>query len=194
MKKTISILLALVLAIGVCSAFAEKAALPVYSFHGDDDVTAAVVKYMQESNEAYDVPEDGVLIPTPIVLKTEVSEDGNKATVWGNFWIFVYKLNGKILDLVSGGENPGVITLEKKDGEWTVVSAEFAGDGEEYQKSIEKFANGDEKLLESYALTVGDDGFLPQYQRAVLVEYVNDNGLEIEAYQEPGWDPVSLTD
>ena len=33
---------------------------------------------------------------------------------------------------------------------------------------------------------------LPQYQRAAVVTYVADNHLDIEAYQEFGWEPVSV--
>ena len=35
---------------------------------------------------------------------------------------------------------------------------------------------------------------LAQYQRSVLVNYVEDNKLDITAYQDYGQDPVSLTD
>jgi hypothetical protein len=86
--------------------------------------------------------------------------------------------------------------LEKKDGKWTVVSAEFAGDGEDYMNDIKRFANGDEALIEEYLRTTGatEDSYLPQYQRAAVVLYVDGNKLDIEAYQEPGNDPVSVTD
>ena len=44
MKKLVSVLLALALALGVCGAFAESASLPAYTYHGEDPVWAA--KYM----------------------------------------------------------------------------------------------------------------------------------------------------
>ena len=86
--------------------------------------------------------------------------------------------------------------LEKKDGVWTVVSMETAGEGEDYAKDIAAFCNGDKELEEQYAQTTGasEDSFLPQYQRAAVVTYVQDNNLDIEAYQDFGQDPVSVTD
>ena len=119
-----------------------------------------------------------------------------EATVYGNFWIFCYKLNGKTLETTSGGECPGVMKLAKKDGVWTVVSMEKAGEGEDYAKDIAKFCNGDKELEEQFALTTGaaEDSILPQYQRAAVVNYVQDNKLDIEAYQDYGQDPVSVTD
>ena len=198
MKKMISVLLALVLSLGLCSAFAENAALPAYSWTGDDPVCAAVIKYMQDTDFGCYVPEGGVLIPTPIILKTdpaEVKEDTTEVTVYGNFWIFTYALKGKILETSSGCENPGILKLEKKDGVWTVASAEFAGLGDDYIADIKKFAGGDKELEEEYFRSTGsEDSYLPQFQRAAVVEYVNANGLDIEAFQDPGWDPVSVID
>ena len=200
MKKLVSVLLALALALGLCGAFAESAPLPAYTYHSDDPVWTAVVKYMQENDFGFEAPEGGILVPTPIILKTDVAADETgevaEATVYGNFWIFTYALEGKILKVVSGGENPGVLKLEKKDSEWTVTGAEFAEDGEKYNESIKKFANGDEQLEKAYYDTTGasEDSMLPQYQRAVLVNYVEENKLDITAYQDYGWNPVSLTD
>ena len=200
MKKLVSVLLALALTLGVCGAFAESASLPAYTYHGDDPVWTAVVKYMQENDFGFEAPEGGILVPTPIILRTDVAADETgepaEATVYGNFWIFTYALEGKILKLFSGGENPGVLKLEKKDGEWIVTGAEFAESGDDYDESVKKLAGGDEELEKAFFDTTGasEDSVLPQYQRAVLVNYVEENKLDITAYQEPGWDPVSLTD
>ena len=196
MKKMVSVLLVLALALGVCGAFAEDSALPAYAWTGEDPVVAAVIAYMQETDFGFETPEGGVMIPTPIILKTEMNADETEATVYGNFWIFTYALKGKILETGPCGENPGVIKLEKKDGAWAVTSAEFAGSGDDYLEDIKKFANGDKELEAQFALTVGasEDSILPQYQRAAVVEYVQANGLDIEAYQDTGWDPVSVTD
>ena len=147
-----------------------------------------------------EVPEGGILVPTPIILRTVVvvNENGEDAdaTVYGNFWIFTYTLEGKTLKTHSGGENAGVLKLEKKNGEWSVTGSEFAEDGEKYAESIRKFANGDEQLEKDYYDTTGasENSMLPQYQRAVLVNYVVENKLDITAYQDYGYDPVSLID
>ena len=196
MKKLVSVLLALALALGVCGAFAEGSALPAYTYGGDDPIWAAVVKYMQETDFGFEAPEGGILVPTPIILKTDVNEGETEATVYGNFWIFTYTLEGQTLMTGPCGENPGVLKLEKKDGEWAVTGAEFAEDGDNYDESIKKLANGDEKLEKDYFDTTGasEDSMLPQYQRAVLVTYVEDNHLDITAYQDYGQEPVALND
>ena len=48
---------------------------------------------------------------------------------------------GKILKVTAGGECPGIMKLEKKDGAWKVASFESAGDGEQYSEDIVRFAD-----------------------------------------------------
>lgn len=196
MKKAVSVLLTLALSLALCGAFAEDSALPAYSFTGDDPVLAAVIRCMQETDFGALVEEGGVLIPTPIIVRTEFNPEETEATVYGNFWVFTYVRNGKILERRSCGENPGVMKLEKKDGEWAVVSFDYMGDEDDYAASIRKYAGGDKGLEEQYYLTTGvrEDNFVPQYQRAAVVNYVQENNLDIEAYQEPGQEPVPVID
>jgi hypothetical protein len=196
MKKLISLLLVLAMALGIGCAFAENTALPAFVFGGDDPIWAAVENYMLTTDFGFTPEEGGVLIPTPIILKTDMNADETEATVYGNFWIFCYKQNGKNLETTSGGECPGIMKLEKKDDAWQVVSFESAGEGEAYAEDIKKFANGDKELEEEYYKTTGasEDSYLAQYQRAAVANYVEANKLDIEAYQDFGQDPVSVTD
>lgn len=172
----------------------EAAALPayVYPFAGENPVMAAAAEYLVTADLGCEPEEGGVLIPAPIVLKEETGE--TEATLWGNFWVFAYKLNGSILECTAGGENPGVMKLEKKDGKWQVVSLELAEDGADFDAGIRAFANGDAELEKAYYLSSGaDEGYLPQYRRSFIVEYVNANKLDVVAYQDNGWEPVDIT-
>ena len=172
----------------------KAAALPayVYPFADENPVMAAATEYLVTADLGYETPEGGVLIPAPIVLKEEVGE--TEATLWGDFWIFAYQLNGNILECTAGGENSGVMKLEKKDGAWNVISLEVAEDGENFADSIRAFANGDEELEKEYYLASDAmDGYLPQSRRSFIVEYVNANHLDIVAYQDYGWEPVDIT-
>ncbi len=197
MKKVVSVLLTLVFSLGLCCAFAETPALPayVYPYADEDPLTAAVANYLVNADLGYTPEAGGVLIPAPIVLKTEMDEEETEATVYGNFWIFAYKQNGKILECTAGGENPGIMKLEKKDGTWTVVSLEVAEEGEDsFRESIRRFAGGDAELEQEYRVASdAQDGYLPQFRRAFVLAYVNANALDVEAYQDFGWDPVSVT-
>ena len=83
--------------------------------------------------------------------------------------------------------------LEKKDGVWKAVSLEAAEDGEGFEDSIRAFAQGDAELEKEYYLSSdATDGYLPQYRRSFILEYVNANHLDIVAYQDYGWEPVEV--
>ena len=197
MKKMVSLLLALAFAFALCGALAEASALPayVYPFAEENPLIAAVVDGILSTDLGYELEAGDVLIPAPILLKTELNADETEATVWGNFWMFAYRLNGRTLETACGGDNPGIMKLEKQDGAWTVVSLELAPVNGNREAYLRQFADGDEALYSEY-LIAGDavDGYLPQYRRAFIIGYVNANGLDIEAYQDAGCEPVHVTE
>jgi hypothetical protein len=115
MKKMIALLLVLAMALGIGCAFAENAALPAFTYSGTDPVWVAVENYMLATDFGYTPEEGGVLIPTPIILKTDMNAEETEATVYGNFWIFCYKQNGKILETTSV-----IPTLDTKQADITL--------------------------------------------------------------------------
>ena len=70
-------MLALILALLAAATLAEGATLPayVYPFAEEDPVGAAVVDYMLNNDFGCQAEEGGVLIPTPVILKTETNTD-----------------------------------------------------------------------------------------------------------------------
>lgn len=195
MKKTLCVILALALCLGLCCAVAESSALPayVYPFAEENPLMAGVMDCLMKTDFGYEPAEGTVMIPAPIVLKTEMNADETEATVWGNFWMFGYRLNGKILEATCGGDNPGVMKLVKQDGAWTAVSLEVAPVNGDRGRYLKEFSGGDEALEKEYEIA-GDavEGYLPQYRRSFIVEYVNANHLDIEAFQDPGKEPVDV--
>ena len=186
---------AILLALGLCTAFAEEALPPyVYPYAEEDPMMAAIMEYLTSVDLGYAPQPGGVLVPAPILLKTELNGDETAATVYGNFWVFTYVLDGNVLKMTSGGENPGVLQLTRQGSAWNVVTADFAKEGS-YREDIERFCGGDETLVQEYR-TAGDgtDGYLPQYRRSFLIGYLESCGLDIVAYQDFGEEPVSLTD
>ena len=198
MKKLAIILMTLTLTLGLAITVAQSIALPPFTnpFTEEESLERAVTNYMMETDFGFTAEEGGVLIPTPIILKTEVNADETEATVYGNFWIFTYTLDGKIMKTGACGENPGVMKLKKNDGKWNVTSLELAEEGESFQSSIKKIAHGDAELEADYyhSSGAGEDSFLPQFQRAAVLNYVKMNNLDVEAYQDYGADPVSIID
>ncbi len=189
-KLMLTFLLVLTLCAGVCCA-AET--LPPYAYPGEDPIEGAVANYTASELGSLFLLEDGcVTIPCPIILKTETPDDSH-ATVYGTFWISNYVLSDDILHEISGGEFPGVIQLEKHDGAWQVTNAEYAGDGEDYSRDIQRFANGDKELEKLYFGAA--DGLSEknvETQRRFIRGYVEANSLNITAWQDPFWPPTPL--
>ena len=184
----------LMLAVLAAAAFAEGEHLPAYSYTGEDPVEGAIAEFLatDERVEMYLTEPGFVSIPCPMLYKTEMTDDTH-AKVYGTFWILNYVKKGDVLENISGGEYPAIITLEKTDDEWKVTSMEEAGDGEDYVADIQRFANGDAELEQKYyaASDMLAEPSLSARTRFIK-QYVATSGLDITAYKDEGWDPVPL--
>ena len=196
MKKMLLIIVSVALLL--CSALtaaetASQDALPAYGYPGEDPIVGAVANYSAEhASQYWDHDVACVTIPAPVIHKTVTVDDTN-TDVYGSFWILKYTLEGRTLVCVSGGEEPGIMHLELVDQVWTVASVETAGDGDDYAADIKRFANGDRELEEAYFAAADLSAAMPQEIRTRFIrEYVEANGLDINAYQDYGWDPVTL--
>ena len=192
MKKIIVLLLIAVL----CCAGAALAegGLPAYAYPGDDPIEAAVTACIVEKGKDYLLEDGAVTIPAPVILKT-VFQDDTHTLVYGNFWVMNYTAKDHVLACISGGEYPGIMTLEKKGEGWEAISLETAGEGDDYTKDIRRFADGDAELEEAFFHTQNVfEEPLKSIRTRFIRDYVNANGLDITAYQDYGWDAISLTD
>ena len=170
----------------------STAALPAYSYTGDDPIVGVIINALLTDGHAdmYMKKTGSVTIPCPIILKTEMIDEAH-AKVYGNFWLLTYVKNGDVLENISGGENAAIITLEKVEGKWQVTAMEEAGDGEEYVADIKRFASGDSELETKYF--AAEDLKANQETRTQFIKaYVEANDLDITAYQDYGWEPITL--
>ena len=174
--------------------FERESGLPAYAYSGDNPIEGAIADFLaaDERAKGYLTAPGYVTIPCPIIHKTEMI-DAAHAKVYGSFWILNYARRGETLFNISGGEYPAVIMLENADGRWQVTAMEEAGDGEDYAADIERFADGDKDLTERYfaGADLGTDANQAIRTRFIKA-YVETNRLDIAAYQDYGWAPVSL--
>ena len=187
MKKRILILLAIGL-LACCAVAHGETALPPYVSQKSDPILAAVENYTATLGNDYSQPEGCVCIPAAVILKT-VREDETHARVYGNFWQFNYVLEDTTLLMVSGGEAPGYMDLEKQGEGWAVVNFYEVPGGEDFDRDIECLCDGDQELLDGF----GWANDTKEALRGVYIsEYAQANGLNITAYQDPFWDPIPL--
>jgi len=179
---------------GKTVTFERAPGLPPYIYSGKDPIEGAVANYLAGDSRAEQyLTESGyVTIPCPIIHKTE-SVDDSHVKVFGSFWILNYVKRNNVLVNISGGEYPGIMTLEKTNDEWRVTAMEDAADGDDYAADINRFAAGDKKLEEQFFSGADLGSEENQSIRTRFIkEYVETNSLNITAYQDYGWDPVPL--
>ena len=171
--------------------------LPPYQYYGDDKQAGAVAAFMANlGTDGYYSEEGSVVIPAPVIIQ-KVTDDDGKIKVYGNFWVFTYVPDGSTLSCISGGEYPGIITLEKSGDDYTVADAEFAGDGSEYMKDIKRFCDGNASMEELYLdASNADNASVKNIRIKYIFDYLNGNGLDTDydSFQDYGWDPVYLSE
>lgn len=175
-------------------AFERAPGLPTYRYTGEDPIEGAVADALANDERAglYKTEQGYVTIPCPIIHRTEMIDDTH-ARVYGTFWILNYVKRGLVLINISGGEYAGIMMVEMADGIWRVTSFEEAGDGDDYAADIEHFAAGDKELEAAYFAAADLGAETNQEIRTRFIqEYVATNSLPVIAYQDYGWDPVSL--
>ena len=175
-------------------AFDRAPGLPAYRYSGEDPIEGAVADALASDERAglFKTEQGYVTIPCPIIHRTEMIDDTH-ARVYGSFWILNYVRRGPVLINISGGEYPGIMTLEMTDGQWKVTAFEEAGNGEDYAADIERFAAGDRELEAAYFAAADLKTEANQETRTRFIrEYAAANGLPVNAYQDYGWEPVAL--
>gem|GEM_PF-172669 len=155
--------------------------LPKPEYQGEDPVEKAVYEYL-ECDEGVSGCDDTIHIPYMDIYKT-VKQNG-EMKVYGNFCMMGYYRCSNILKSGCGSVEPGVIHLKKEDGVWKVTKSEFAEDGTEYSKSIKRMCKGYPLIAEKMMNTEFPDAII----KKDLKKYVKKNHLEIDYYQEFGWD------
>ena len=172
----------------------DDSGLPGYEYTGEDPIEGAIADVLasEDISEQYLTEPGSVAIPCPVILKTEKTDDTHVKVI-GNFWVMNYVLQDQTLKCISGGECPGIITLELEDDEWSVTDLDEVGDDEDYEAGIERVAGGDKDLIAKFyeAHDMSGDP-LKSIREKYIREYVEENELDVTAYQDEGWDPVEL--
>ena len=172
----------------------DGSGLPGYEYTGEDPIEGAIADVLasEDISEQYLTEPGSVAIPCPVILKTEKTDDTHVKVI-GNFWVMNYVLQDQTLKCISGGECPGIITLELEDDEWIVTDLDEVGDDEDYEAGIERIAGGDKdlmaKLYEAHDMS-GDP--MKSIREKYIREYIEESELDVTAYQDEGWDPVEL--
>lgn len=172
---------------GAVGGATEEVVLPEFVYSGDNKAIASICDYVK--TDYYDsYASEGTLFMPAFVIVKEVQE-GDDYLVFGNFWSYGYMLNGRILEVSSGGEMPACFHLKATDEGYEVVEVERAGDGADYAKDIREFTRNYPGLYEEFSMTEEER---TAARKEFLQMYIRDNNLDIEYYKDYGWDPVKI--
>lgn len=161
--------------------------IPAYEYPGPELFYSVLYKYMIDEL-GKDYPKSQVSIPCPVIIKEDES-DKSDIRVYGNFWIFNYDLKDTTLENTSGGSYPGCIHLKQTDEGYEVTSMDVVEDGTNYTDSAKKIF-GD--CYDAFTKDGEDEKLREKTRAQIIANYVAANNLNITAYQDEGWEPVTL--
>ena len=162
----------------------SSAALPPYEYPGPELFYYNLYKYLTDELSKDYEPAD-VSIPNVLIVETDMS-NRDDIRVYGDFWIYNYKLEGDTLMMESGGSYPGVIHL---NNDFEVTGFDRVEDGSNWDPSAKKlFGKHYDGLLKLMDNSEQNEATRMQ----IIANYVAANNLKITKVQDYGWDPVEL--
>ena len=111
------------------------------------------------------------------------------AWVWGDFWVFNYRIAGDTLKTVSGGNHSGKMQICAGDPYWMVCRFEQTEDGAGNDASARRIF-GDH--YDIYMNMHSNEAVREAVRKEQLREYIQRNHLNIHFYQDYGWPAVTL--
>ena len=109
--------------------------------------------------------------------------------VYGDFWIFWYKLSGDTLKTVSGGNHAGRMTITYHDGQPVVTAFEQTADGAGNDASATRIFGSHYDI---YCNLHSNAEVREAVRKEQLGEYIHLHNISARYYQDYGWTVVEL--
>ena len=156
-----------------------------YGYAGDDPYEAACYAYMaEEIGPQY--AEAEISIPTVNIVHVDLTPE-DEVLLYGDFWVENYNVNGDTLECVSGGNHPGVMHVSKTT--YDVTAFDQVADGGDFEESAKELFG---EHYDDFMAVYSDSDARDELRKITVSDYVNMNGLDVNYYQDYGWDPVEL--
>lgn len=111
------------------------------------------------------------------------------AWVWGDFWVFNYKIAGDTLKTVSGGNHPCRLQISELDDSLYVMGYDQVEDGAGNDRSARKIFG---KHYDVYQNMHSNEQVREAVRKEQMKEYVKQHNLPVRYYQDYGWPTVEL--
>ena len=129
-----------------------------------------------------------ICIPTISVVASERA-DSNYVPVLCDCWVFWYTPSGDTLKCVSGGNHSGLMSLELKDGKYTVTSFEQTADGAGWESSARRIFGSYYDVFQNMH---SNHDLQEAVRREQLRYYLKRHNLPYRYYQDYGWPAVEI--
>ena len=125
------------------------------------------------------------------VLMMVAEEDSETATssVWGDFWIFNYRIADDTLKTVAGGNHSGRMAIRKMEDTPYVAEFEQTVDGAGNEASAKRIFG---PHYDVYQNMHANENVREAVRKEQLKEYIRWHGLNVRYYQDFGWEAVKL--
>ena len=135
-----------------------------------------------------DYAQGDVCIPYSYVIS---ADEGNPEDIliWGDFWVFNYKISGDTLKSVSGGNHPGLMHVKKTEAGYKVTNFDAVADGADNLSSA-KAIFGDK--FDAYQEFSGAAEKREMERLRFTSEYVKKHNMSVTMLQDYGWPAVEL--
>ena len=127
-------------------------------------------------------------IPVLMIVAEEDCET-EIAWVWGDFWVFNYKIAGDTLKTISGGNHPCRLQISELADSLYVMGYDPVEDGAGNDKSAREIFG---KHYDVYQNMHSNEQVREAVRKEQLREYVKQNNLKVSCYQDYGWPAVEL--
>jgi hypothetical protein len=142
----------------------------------------AIYQYLQnEIGKQYS--EGDYCVPFYNIVDVDESNEED-IKIWGDYWVYNYKLVNDTLKTVSGGNHPGLMHVCKNDDGYEVTEFDQVADGSDNIPSAKRIF-GDK--FESFQTIQSDDQMREQMRAEELVNFVKAKNLSATMYQDYGW-------
>ena len=168
------------------NADADKAAedtVAVEKAQKVDPALVAIDKYLVDSIGSQ-YAQGEMCIPV-IAMTCSNGLKNDSLYMWGDFWVFNYKVDGDTLKTVSVGNHAGkMLLLKDENGQYQVVSFEQVEDGSNLMPSAKRIFG---EYYDAYQAANSDEAYREKARAISIADYVKANSLPVKYYQDFGW-------
>lgn len=165
------------------AAKAAKDTVAIEAANRIDPMLKAIETYLVDSVGSQ-YAQGEMCIPV-IAMTCSDGMQNDSVNMWGDFWVFNYKVVGDTLKTVSGGNHAGkMLLLKNENGEFQVMSFEQVEDGHGNQESAKRIFG---EYYDAYQGANSDENYREKARAGSIADYVKTHNLPVKYYQDYGW-------